>query len=165
MPRFSLPRFRALLLLLVLLACGLAGIPEARATLRRTPGAMLFGPKGVWTDGTTTAFFQPLSDAIPSAGLINARVTFEMSEDSGYCKMRPAMRSSVDGIGWDASAAIDATWRTSSGIVYGSSYVDLSQIVTVRQYVQFGVDVANDTGGSGFQFCNATMMVEPKERP
>lgn len=136
----------------------------AEATLRRPPGAWLFGPRQVWTDGTTSAFFHPLSDPVASAGLLGARISIEMSEDSGYCKMRPAIRYSSDGVTWDGSNPADASWRTTNGIVPGTAYVDLTALGTPKSWVQFGVEVANDAGGSGFQFCNAALLVEPKER-
>jgi hypothetical protein len=72
---------------------------SADATLRRTPGSWLFGPKPAWTDGTTTTTtWHALGDPMSSAGLINVRVSTEMDETSGNCKIRPALRWSNDGI-------------------------------------------------------------------
>ena len=144
-------------LLLVMLLSG-----PALATLRRSAGGWLFGPKVVYTDGSGSAFFHPLSDPMPSAGILNVRVSIEMDQDTGYCKIRPALRYSADGIIWDNPAAIDTTYLTANGISYGASYVDISG--SAKTWVQFGVQTANDTGGSGFQFCNASLLVEPKER-
>jgi hypothetical protein len=136
----------------------------ASATIRRTPGSWLFGPKTVWTDGTVNPTFHPLGDPMASRGLINARVAIEMSEDtSGLCKIRPALRYGNDGVSWDASGAIDTTYRTSAGITYGTTYVDLTAVATTRPWIQFGVEVANESG-SAVNICNATLLVEPKEQ-
>lgn len=75
----------------------LVATPAARATLVDAPGAYLLGPKAVWTDGTSTPLFHPLSRPMSSAGLNDARVSTSMEQDSGNCKIRPALRYSNDG--------------------------------------------------------------------
>ncbi len=134
----------------------------ASATLPRTPGSWVFGPTAVWTDGTTTGIFHPLSAPMPSAGVRLVRVSLEMSQDSGNCKMRPAFRYSNDGIAWDTHKDFGFGYRTSPGIDWGDTYVDISQFVGFppRAYVQFGVEVANE-GGSAINICNAMLRIDP----
>jgi hypothetical protein len=85
-----------------------------------------------------------------------------MSEDSGNCKIRPALRYSNDGITWDASKDIVAGYRTTEGIDWGTTYIDISVGTTPRAWVQFGVEAANESG-SVINVCNATLRIEPKE--
>jgi hypothetical protein len=102
----------------------------AHAIIPRTTGAWLFGPMPVWTNGTTSTpgLFHPMSKAIDAKGLISARVSTEMSEDSGNCKMRPALQYSNDGISWDTHKEIVTTFVTTNTIDYGTSYVDLTAL-------------------------------------
>lgn len=155
-PSFVLP--------LLLLVAVMAASAPASASIPRVRGSWLFGPAPVWTDGTSNPAFRPLSEPMESKGLISVRVSTEMSEDSGNCKMRPALRYSNDGIGWDAEKEIVAGYRTTDGIDWGTSYIDITGLAgtTTRAYVQFGVQVANEAG-SAINVCNATIRVEPKE--
>ena len=137
--------------------------PEAGATIRRTPGSWLFGQRTVFSDGTATPIFHPLSEPMSSAGIINVRVSTELAETSGNCKLRPALRWSDDGIGWGSASAIVATYRTTTGIDYGSAYVDITALGTPKPWVQFGLEVANTTG-SRVEVCNGALLVDPKER-
>lgn len=135
----------------------------AAATIRKVPGAWLWGPRSVWTDGSASPMFHPFSDAIDTGSVTFARVTIEMDQDTGNCKIRPALRYSSDGINWDAPAAISATYRTSIGIDYGTVWVDLTGLATAKNWVQFGVEAANDSGSS-LNLCNASLMVQPRDR-
>jgi len=150
---------------MVLAALVLFLIPgNAGATLRRTPGSWLFGPKPVWTDGTTSnTLFHALGEPMSSAGLINVRISTEMDESSGNCKVRPALKWSNDGITWDADVNIVATYRSTVGIDYGSTYVDITAIGSPKPWVQFGVQAVN-TSGTRVEVCLATILVDPKER-
>lgn len=84
-----------------------------------------------------------------------------VSEDSGSGKMRPALRYSNDASTWDSSKELDAGCRTSEGISWGTSYVDITALAgtTARAWVQFGVEVANESG-TRVEVCNATLRVE-----
>ena len=135
----------------------------AWATLRRTPGSWLFGPRPVWTDGTSGPTWHALSEPMSSAGLINLRVSTELDENSGNCKIRPALRWSNDGVAWDADVAIVTTYRTTVGIDYGSGYVDITALGTPKPWVQFGVEAANNSG-TRVEICLAAILVDPKER-
>ncbi len=137
--------------------------PEADATIRRAPGSWVFGPKTVFSDGTTNPQFIPLSEGLASAGMINVRVTSEFAEQSGNCKFRAALRWSDDGITWGASTNLVAGYTSTPGITYGSGYVDITVLGTPKPWVQFGVEVAN-TSGTRVELCNATLMIDPKER-
>jgi hypothetical protein len=152
----------ALYLAGVLLAASV--VPSAvEASIRRTPGAWLYGPDAVFSDGTTSPMFVPLSDPLASAGLLNARVSTELVATSGFCKVRPALRWSDDGVVWGASSSIVASYRSTVGIDYGSSYLDLNVLGTPKPWVQFGVEVAN-VSGTRVEVCQASVMVEPKEK-
>ncbi|MBM4366266.1 MAG: hypothetical protein FJ102_08615 [Deltaproteobacteria bacterium] len=69
----------------------------AKATLRRTPGSWLSEQRTVFSDGTTSPIFHPLSEPMSSAGVINVRVSTELDGTSGNCALR---WSSLHGLGW-----------------------------------------------------------------
>lgn len=117
----------------------------------------------MFSDGSANPIFHPLSEPMSSAGIINVRVSTELAETSGNCKVRPALRWSDDGIGWGSSSTIVATYRTTTGIDYGSSYVDITALGTPKPWVQFGLEVANSSG-TRVEVCNTSLMVDPKER-
>ena len=151
-----------LILVAAIVACLVAPL-DGWATLRRTPGSWLFGPSPVWTDGTTGPTWHALSAPMSSAGMINVRVSTELDETSGNCKIRPALRWSNDAVAWDADVAIVTTYRSTVGVDYGSSYIDITALGTPKPWVQFGVEVAN-TSGTRVELCAATVLVDPKER-
>lgn len=155
------PRRTLVLTLFVTLA--FLSSQAALATIRRVPGAWLWGPRAVWTDGTATPMFHPMSDAIDTGSVTSARVTLEMDQNTGNCKIRPALRYSSDGINWDSPAYIVVTYRTTAGIDYGSTWLDLTTLATPKNWVQFGVQAANNSGAA-IEHCNASLMVQPKER-
>lgn len=159
-----MPLRRVLQLVVAVLVLIATSAGPAFATIPRTKGSWLFGPSPVWTDGSTNPSFRPLSDPMQAKGLISVRVSTEMSEDSGNCKIRPALRYSNDGITWDADKEIVAGYRTTEGVDWGTTYIDITTLAgtTPRAWVQFGVQAANEAG-TAINVCNATLRVEPKE--
>lgn len=139
----------------------------ASATILRVPGSWFFGPQAVWTDGTTNALFQPMGEPIPAAGLNNVRVSVELQQNAGNCKIRPALRWSADRVTWSNASPIlnPATWQSGNGELPGTAYIDIigGGVGTPKPWVQFGVDAAN-SAGTRVELCNATLLVEPKEK-
>lgn len=159
-----LKRFIVFLLSLVIVVA-LAGTAIA-GTIRHPPGSYVFGPETVWTDGTVTDIFQPLSDPLPSAPLVSARIYLEITEASNAnLRTRPALRYSADGVTWDASQPINTTYVTGGGTQAGTSFVDLTTLagVTPKAWVQFGVQVKNNTAGV-YEIAHTALIVEPKGR-
>lgn len=168
MPVFAHFRALAVALLVAVLILSINTASGATELLRRVPGSMVFGPRAVWTNGTTTAIFHPLSDAMPTASMTDVRVAFALSELYSNCRIRPAIRFSSDGVNWDTAAPIDSTnldYVTTEVITYGSQYIDITGIAGTsdKGWVQFGVQAAN-TGVTNAGFCNATLRVEVKQR-
>lgn len=60
-------------------------LAPARANIRRTAGSWLFGPQPVFSDGSGSDLFHPMSDSIASVGVLSVRVAYEMVADTGYC--------------------------------------------------------------------------------
>lgn len=141
----------------------LALTSAAHATIRKVPGSWLWGPRAVWTDGSASPMFHPFSDAIDTGNVTYARASIEMDQDTGNCKIRPALRYSDDGINWGSAAAIITTWRATPGIDYGTTWVDLTALATAKNWVQFGVEVVNESG-SAINHCNAALMIQPRVR-
>lgn len=164
-------RFFARYMILALLAtAGLGSNAEAaNVVLRRTAGAFFWGPRAVWTDGTTTAIFHPMSEVMTANTLTGVRVSFQLAEPNGStCRIRPAIRFSNDGVTWDPPQALDATnlpYATNEVPVFGTAYVDINSVpsATARSWVQFGIQAANASAGSA-STCNATLRLEVKER-
>jgi hypothetical protein len=98
-----------------------------------------------------------------SAGVINVRVSTGLSQSSGNCKIRPALRWSNDGVSWDNDSVIVTTYRSTEGTDFGNTYLDITALGTPKAWIQFGVEAAN-TAGTNINLCNATLLVEPKER-
>lgn len=141
----------------------------ANVVLRRMAGAFFWGPRAVWTDGTTTPIFHPMGEVTAANALTHVRVSFQLSEPSGAtCRIRPAVRFSSDGVTWEASQPLDATnlgYVTTETPVFGTAYVDINNVPSAppRSWVQFGMQAANaNTGASST--CNATLRLEVKER-
>ena len=130
--------------------------------LRRLSRTWLFGPQAVWTDGTTTAIFHPMSEPMESAGLLNVRAAVELRQDSGDCEIQAAAQYSDDGVSWTDAVKLIGALQNGNGTTYPSTYTDITAAVTVRSYVRFGVNVKNGQAGA-IQLCNATIRVEPKE--
>lgn len=138
---------------------------HAGAVLARSPGSRMLGPTPVWTvKDLTTVVFHPMGAPMPSAGLVNVRVGFQLTEISGPCRARPALRFSNDGVNWNSDVAIDATWVTTDTPVYGTAYVDILALATPGAWVQFGLQAANQNASAGTGLCNATLRIEEKEK-
>lgn len=132
------------------------------STPRQPPGSWKFGPETVWTNGSTSNLFQPLSDPMPSAYIVQGRISMEITEStSNNLRTRPALRYSSDGVGWDTSAAIDTTYVAGDGTQAGTTFVDLTTVATPKAWIQFGVEVKNNTAGD-YELGHVVMIVEPK---
>lgn len=163
---FDLNPLSLLTLLLIPALLVVFGQPAwAADLLRKSPGSWLYGPRAVWTDGTTTAIFHPLSEPMQTSALSKVRIAYQLSELGGPCRIRPAVRFSDDGGSWDAGAAVDSTnyaYVTSNTVSYPPQFVDIYSIpgTTPKSWIQFGVQAANGAAGAPGS-CNATIRIEP----
>lgn len=139
---------------------------EAFATLPPKPQTWLFGPSPVWTKGTASPVFHPLSTPIDVRRVRDFTIFTEMSESSGRCQIRPAVRQSVDGQQWTASVALVDEYVTLDGRASASPPLRIDVVLSrpSPQWIQFGVEVSN-TSGTGLQLCNAAIQVEPVRLP
>lgn len=151
------------LLLLAWTQPSIAADLEAGDTLPRIPGAVMFGPKTVWTQGSTADYvFHPLSAPMASDDIISVRVDLLLDQDTGNCSARPALRYGSDGTNWDSSKEILGSYISAPQISYGGAYVDLTSLgVTPKAMVQFGVQVKNSCG-TATEFCNAQLRMQIK---
>jgi hypothetical protein len=53
--------------------------------------------------------------------------------------------------------------HTTTGIDYGSTWIDLTSLATPKNFVQFGIHAANESG-SAVNICNASLMIQARER-
>lgn len=138
------------------------GAAQAGPVLRPAAGARFFGPLSVWTAGSTsTPIFHPLSPPLPSAGVVSGRFAVQMTQDSGDCKLRAAVRFSNDGVTWDAAKEVSVTYVTDDTVQYNTAYVDLLALAgtPARSWLQYGVEVVNRTGAT-VALCNGALRVD-----
>ena len=108
-----------------------------------------YGPQTVWSNKSTSWFFQPLTDAIDTASLKSLRTSIELRQSTGAIKARVAYRLSDDGSTWDSPLPLytDGTKeQVNDGITYGAAYAtpDLS----AKLFCQLGAQVANTSGAA-----------------
>lgn len=156
-------------LLLVSMIALAMGTARASEILRRTPGSWLYGPEPLYTvigagPASVVTFF-PMSDPVGTAGLLGARFSYQMTQDSGDCKLRPAVRYSNDGVNWDTPKEVNATYATNETPIYGTAYVDLMTLMNTppRAYIQFGLQTLNRSTTTN-AFCRGTLRVEPQQK-
>lgn len=136
----------------------------ASATIPRVGSSMLVGPKAVWTNGTTTPLFHPLTNPIPAGQFPAFRLALELDQDTGDCELDTVVRYSNNGVDWDAPQAVGGGWLTSPGIQYDSVFVAQSTLTNPRAYIQFGVEARNGSSSNPIQNCNATLRIELEGR-
>jgi len=156
------------MLVALALALTLAAPAHAAPLLKRSPGSWFYGPQAMWTiigagPASVLTFF-PMSEGIPTAGLLSARISYQMIQNSGDCKMRPAVRFSGDGVDWGTEKETTATYVTTSTPSYGEGYVDLVTLTDtpMRAYIQFGMQTLNQSGTAP-ALCNGILRVEPNK--
>lgn len=150
---------------MALLCSHVAGAAEL---LRQVPGSWYYGPETLYTvigagPASVLTFF-PMSSAMTSSSVAKARFAWQMTQDSGDCKMRPAVRFSSDGLNWDAAKEVSAgaAYATDETVRYDPAFVDLQGLAgtTNKTYMQFGLQTLNRTG-TAVAFCRGAMRVEP----
>ena len=148
----------------------LEAVPTAAAAdlLRKTPGSWFYGPETLYTSATlaNTLFF-PLSQPISTAGMLEARFSYQLTQDSGDCKLRAAVRYSNDGIGWDEHKEVNSEYADlTDEIIWGTGYVNLMTLAgpTVpRAWIQFGLET-KARSNSAVAGCRGALRVELKEK-
>ena len=131
--------------------------------LRRTPGSWLYGPTPVWTDGNagTPYMFHPMSETIAQGTTHLVRVSYQVSENTGNCQIRPAIRFSDDGVNWETPKELYTAWQSGNNVTYTQDFVDINSLTSTspRAWMQFGVQTDN-TSGASVNFCKATLRIE-----
>ena len=148
-----------------------AAIEMGQAALRLTPGDVggqtrVAGPSKVWSDGTTTQIFHPLTGPMPLEQVDSYRGSLEMQGDSGDAQVQLAFQVSDDGITWysgatSAPAGLFATFgaeRTSEGITYGSTFTTLTMDVP-RQLIRWGLACRNVAAGVS-ESCAGSLRID-----
>lgn len=156
---------RLLLAALMLLVAVPASAGEA---LRRSPGSWFYGPTTLYTvigagPASVLTFF-PVSEPIPMRGLVNVRVSYQLTQTSGDCKLRPAVQFSSDGSNWEAAKELNTTYVANETIAYGTTFVNLTTLESTppRTWVRFGLQTLN-VSGTANAFCQGSLRVEPEQ--
>lgn len=127
------------------------------------------GPSPVWSQGSSTLYvFHPFTAPLSTIDIKRARVSIEMGQNSGNAEIRPACRTSNDGVTWSTVDPLLGTGQgalTADGTSYGTEFIDLTGLanadVDSEQLIQFGVQCKNSSG-STHNMCNATLKVETR---
>lgn len=150
------------------LACLAIHSASAGEALRRTPGSWFYGPTTVYTvigagPASVVTFF-PLSEPIPMRGLVNVRVSYQLTQNSGDCKLRPAVQFSSDGSNWDSAKELNTTYVTNETVAYGTTFVNLTTLDATppRTWVRFGLQTLNISGTVN-AFCQGSLRIEPEQ--
>lgn len=124
-------------------------------------GSNTYGPIPAWSGkSTSTWVFHPLAPPESSVGINSVRPTLQVAQGSGSVKARPALRYSADMNTWDNVVAIDAANMTQAND--GTKFGVWSDIQTgQKNFVQFGVEVQNDTGAA-VEMAMVTLRVDRK---
>lgn len=126
-------------------------------------GSHQAGPLPVWSQKDTTNWvFHPALPPMDSARHKYVRASIEMAQNSGACKIRPALRMSNDGVTWDTPVAIGSDTRNSNGTTYGNTFNDMGTTTAAKQIVQYGVQAVNDSG-TALEMCSASLKIDVKE--
>jgi hypothetical protein len=119
-----------------------------------------YAPINVWTKKNDTDWvFHPVGPPEDANNLQIVRPSVELAQSSGTLTVRPALRTSNDGVSWDTPVAIGGQTRTSNGITYGSAYVDMTATTDTKQLVQPGIEAKN-TSGTSLELGLATLKLD-----
>ncbi|MCK6502490.1 hypothetical protein L6R53_03685 [Myxococcota bacterium] len=122
-----------------------------------------WGPIPVWSSKSTTNWlFHPLSGPLDSTDIDEVRPSFEMPQNSGHAKIRPALRMSNDAQTWDTAVAIGNSTLSADGVSYGAAYEDVSATTSAKAWVQFGIECQNVSGG-GPELCMAALKIDHRK--
>jgi hypothetical protein len=114
--------------------------------------------KDIWSDGTTTGVFHPMTEAMNSAGVTGVRPSWLVYRPTGGQAINAGVEYSNDGITWDTAVAFGTNYPTSTE-VYQTTFVDVSVLGTRKRLVRFGLFIKTNSG-TEVEICNATMMVD-----
>ncbi|MCA9297570.1 MAG: hypothetical protein KDA28_00805 [Phycisphaerales bacterium] len=118
----------------------------------------------VWTDGTTTAIYHPLSPVLETTEVETVRLALEMSQYTGNITMNAAYDLSDDGCDWDTPVIIQDTnsqpFVDADGIDQSTLFVDIATSGTnAKRYMRFGV-LALKTSSDTLSVCRASLQVD-----
>lgn len=102
---------------------------------------------GVFTDGTTTFFFVPLSGGFPVAKAAMVGISLEVVSMTSALTMQLAIQYSDDGVTWDASG----TTVGASFASLGWQYRGLTSTDGSRRWVRVGLLCKNTTSSGPVQ--------------
>jgi hypothetical protein len=132
-----------------------------------TPQTVVAGPSRVFSDGSTTQKFCPLTGGMPVEQVGTYRGSIQMQAQSGDCQIQMAYQLSDDGITWyddaasptaDGFQAFGST-VSSDGITEGTTFTAFSITNQGRRYIRWGYAVANGSAGKS-ECCLASLRID-----
>ena len=126
--------------------------------------SVTYGPFPVWSAKSTSVWvFHPFSPSMDSTRVGDVRASFEMRQDSGNAKIRPAYRLSNDGVTWDSPIAIGGDTLIAEGFHWADAFAALSTLPETKQFIQWGIQCCNETG-TDLEICMATLKLDYEEK-
>ena len=107
------------------------------------------GPVPVWTNGTTTAMFHPVTRWMSAAEVTKVRRSLEMQAESGLIDIAVAFQTANNldtPIAYDPAKDDIDSYRTANGYSWGTSFIDISGTTAQKQYIRFGIAAKNSSG-------------------
>ncbi|HMX67348.1 MAG TPA: hypothetical protein PKX25_17355 [Microthrixaceae bacterium] len=98
----------------------------------------------LFSDGTSTPIFVPVTGPIEVANVDMVGVAFEVQSLSAQLVLGAALRYSDDGVTWDALGSVSAVGSTTSSL--GMAYRGFTTTDSTRRYFQVGFKCHSASG-------------------
>ena len=122
----------------------------------------------VWTDGSTTEIYHPLSPVQETVDIETVRLALEMSQTTSTSNvtMTAAYDLSDDGCDWGTPVLIqdgnNLPALSTNGVSQSTQFVDIATGtggINEQRYVRFGVLIKNNSAGNVI-LCRASLQVD-----
>lgn len=116
-----------------------------------------YGPECLFTPGSQTSIFFPVTGPMPTANAGKAASSFKMWNSTGDVTIEVAVRYSDDGVTWGAPTnVVSGATLTADGAAYNLMAVLPG---TVKRSMQWGIHIKN-TALSATELCWAWLNLE-----
>ena len=128
-----------------------------------------WGPVRVWTLGSETDLFHPLSPILETTDIKTVRPRLELRQTTGNLTASAAFELSADGITWSAQTTIGGGTPVCSAdaneIVQADEFTDVSTALFAARFVRFGVHVRNTDDGvtTDKEMANVSMVLDVRD--
>ena len=115
-----------------------------------------YGPDCIYTPGSQTYQFFPLTGPISTDSWGKARASMLMDNSTGDTTIQAAVRYSNDGVAWDGAVGTGNTLTSD-----GSEFGDFAALPgTVKRFMQWGIFIKNTSTATDHELCWVYMNVD-----